>query len=75
MMMNLGYYRHNPCMSYWKTFLNQKTKTWPEQCSKMMRNNGGLLAFIWARYAVVCCLREDISSLDPSGGEALRLVM
>ena len=74
-MMTQGFYRHNPCMAFWKTFLNKKVKTWPKECGRMMRNSGALVSFIWARYAVVCCLREDIGQLDPTGGEALRLVM
>ena len=53
----------------------ERVKTWPQPGKKVLHDNMALILFIWARYAVVCCLRGDISPLDPTGGEALRVIL
>ena len=50
-------------------------KAGPPECSAAMRNNAGLMLFIWARYTAVACLKGTAKDVDPTGGTALNLVL
>ena len=67
--------QRNPFLRFWKDFIFRKMKAGPPECSTAMRNNAGLMLFIWARYTAVACLKGTAKDVDPTGGTALNLVL